>query len=100
MCIKANLSYYSNFNYNKGNNKKQKKNPSVNLTTDNSNSRNLKSSPCNYFITEESKIVVKDKKKREHRGMMIKKKMIKVFQKIKLIKVSIKILIQRMKALL
>ena len=50
MCIKANLSYYSNFNYNKGNNKKQKKNPSVNLTTDNSNSRNLKSSPCNYFI--------------------------------------------------
>ena len=61
MCIKANLSYYSNFNYNKGINKIQKKNPSVNLTTDNSNSRNLKSSPGNYFITEESKVVMKDK---------------------------------------
>ena len=61
MCIKANLSYYSNFNYNKGINKIQKKNPTVNLTTDNSNSRNLKSSPGNYFITEESKVIMKDK---------------------------------------
>ena len=70
MCIKANLSYYSNFNYNKGNNKKQKKNPSVNLTTDNSNSRNLKSSPCNYFITEESKMVVKEKNKSKNKSKL------------------------------
>jgi hypothetical protein len=34
MCIKANLSYFSKFNYNKSI-KIQKKNPSVNLTTDN-----------------------------------------------------------------
>lgn len=70
MCIKANLSYYSNFNYNKGINKMQKKNPSVNLTTDNSNSRNLKSSPCNYFITEESKVAMKDKNKIKNKSKL------------------------------
>ena len=70
MCIKANLSYYSNFNYNKGINKLQKKNPSVNLTTDNSNSRNLKSSPCNYFITEESKIIMKDKNRIKNKSKL------------------------------
>ena len=70
MCIKANLSYYSNFNYNKAINKLQKKNPSVNITTDNSNSRNLKSSPCNYFITEESKVIVKDKNRIKNKSKL------------------------------
>ena len=70
MCIKANLSYYSNFNYNKAINKLQKKNPSVNITTDNSNSRNLKSSPCNYFITEESKVIIKDKNRIKNKSKL------------------------------
>ena len=69
MCIKANLSYYANFNYNKGI-KVQKKNPSVNLTTDNSNSRNLKSSPYNYFITEESKVIMKEKNKIKNKSKL------------------------------
>ena len=69
MCIKANLSFYANFNYNKGI-KMQKKNPSVNLTTDNSNSRNLKSSPCNYFITEESKVIMKDKNRIKNKSKL------------------------------
>ena len=70
MRIKANLSYYSNFNFNKAINKAQKKNPSVNLTTDNSNSRNLKSSPCNYFITEESKVIRKDKNRIKNKSKL------------------------------
>lgn len=70
MCIKANLSYYANFNYNKGINKIQKKTPTVNLTTDNSNSRNMKSSPCNYFITEESKIYMKDKNRIKNKSKL------------------------------
>ena len=70
MSLKTNLSYYSNFNYNKGINKIQKKNPSINLTTDNSNSRNLKTSPCNYFITEESKIPMKDKNKIKNKSKL------------------------------
>ena len=70
MCLKANLSYYNNLNYNKAMYKKSKKNPSVNLTTDNSNSRNLKSSPCNYFITEESKMAVKDKNKVKNKSKL------------------------------
>ena len=69
MCIKTNLSYFAKFNYNKGI-KIQKKNPSVNLTTDNSNSRNLKSSPSNYFITEESKVVMKEKIKSKNKGKL------------------------------
>ena len=69
MCIKANLSYYANFNYNKGI-KVQKKNPSVNLTTDNSNSRNLKTSPYNYFITEESKVIMKEKNKIKNKSKL------------------------------
>ena len=70
MCIKANLSYYANFNYNKGINKIQKKTPTVNLTTDNSNSRNMKSSPCNYFITEDSKIYMKDKNRIKNKSKL------------------------------
>ena len=70
MCLKANLSYYSNFNYNKGINKLQKKSPSVNITTDNSNSRNMKSSPCNYFITEESKIMMRDKNRIKNKSKL------------------------------
>ena len=70
MCIKANLSYYANFNYNKGINKIQKKTPTVNLTTDNSNSRNMKSSPCNYYITEESKIYMKDKNRIKNKSKL------------------------------
>ena len=69
MRIKTNLSYFAKFNYNKGI-KVQKKNPSVNLTTDNSNSRNLKSSPSNYFITEESKVVVKEKNKSKNKSKL------------------------------
>ena len=70
MHIKANLSYYSNFNFNKAMNKALKKNPSVNLTTDNSNSRNLKSSPYNYFITEESKVIMKDKNRIKNKNRL------------------------------
>ena len=70
MCIKDNLSYYATFNYNKGINKIQKKTPTVNLTTDNSNSRNMKSSPCNYFITEESKIYMKDKNRIKNKSKL------------------------------
>ena len=64
MCMKANMSYYSNFNYNKNIIQRiNKKTNAVNLTTDNSNSRNLKSPSGNYFITEESKLLIKEKKK-------------------------------------
>ena len=64
MCMKANMSYYSNFNYNKNIlHKITKKNAATNLTTDNSNSRNLKTPSGNYFITEESKFLMKEKKK-------------------------------------
>ena len=64
MCMKANMSYYSNFNCNKNiMHKISKKNPAANLTTDNSNSRNLKTPSGNYFITEESKFLMKEKKK-------------------------------------
>jgi hypothetical protein len=69
MCIKSNLSYFAKFNYNKAI-KIQKKNPSVKLTTDNSNSRNLKSSPSNYFITEESKVVMREKNKPKNKGKL------------------------------
>jgi hypothetical protein len=62
--MKANMSYYSNFNYNKNIIQRiNKKTNAVNLTTDNSNSRNLKSPSGNYFITEESKLLIKEKKK-------------------------------------
>jgi hypothetical protein len=62
--MKANMSYYSNFNYNKNIlHKITKKNAATNLTTDNSNSRNLKTPSGNYFITEESKFLMKEKKK-------------------------------------
>ena len=64
MCMKANMSYYSNFNYNKNIiHRIHKKNAATNLTTDNSNSRNLKTPNGNYFITEESKFLMKEKKK-------------------------------------
>ena len=68
MCVKANMSYYSNFNYNKGLFRLTKKSPTVNLTTDNSNSRNIKSPSGNYFITEESKLALKEKKKINNRS--------------------------------
>jgi hypothetical protein len=68
MCVKANMSYYSNFNYNKGLFRLTKKSPTVNLTTDNSNSRNFKSPSGHYFITEESKILMKEKKKIKSRS--------------------------------
>ena len=69
MCMKANMSYYSNFNCNKNiMHKISKKNPAANLTTDNSNSRNFKSPSGHYFITEESKILMKEKKKIKSRS--------------------------------
>ena len=69
MCMKANISYYSNFNYNKNIiHKINKKNAMVNLTTDNSNSRNLKSPSGNHFITEETKLALKEKKKIKSRS--------------------------------
>ena len=62
--MKANMSYYSNFNFNKGYiNKIIKKNQTTNLTTDNSNSRNMKSPSGKYFITEETKLCTKEKRK-------------------------------------
>ena len=69
LCIRTNLSYFANFNYNKFI-KMKKKSPSVNLTTDNSNSRNFKSSPSNYFITEESKVVMKEKNKYKNKSKL------------------------------
>ena len=64
ICMKANMSYYSNFNFNKGYiNKIIKKNQATNLTTDNSNSRNMKSPSGKYFITEETKLCTKEKRK-------------------------------------
>ena len=64
ICMKANMSYYSNFNYNKGIiHKIGKTNQGINLTTDNSNSRNMKSPSGKYFITEETKIGIKEKRK-------------------------------------
>ena len=62
--MKANMSYYTNYNFNKGYiHKITKKNPGVNLTTDNSNSRNMKSPSGNYFVTEETKLCTKEKRK-------------------------------------
>ena len=64
LCMKANMSYYTNFNFNKGYiNKIIKKNQATNLTTDNSNSRNMKSPSGKYFITEETKLCTKEKRK-------------------------------------
>ena len=64
LCMKANMSYYTNYNFNKGYiHKITKKNPGVNLTTDNSNSRNMKSPSGNYFVTEETKLCTKEKRK-------------------------------------
>jgi len=64
ICMKANMSYYSNFNYNKGIiHKIGKINQGINLTTDNSNSRNMKSPSGKYFITEETKLEIKEKRK-------------------------------------
>ena len=64
LCMKANMSYYSNFNFNKGYiHRIIKKNQTTNLTTDNSNSRNMKSPSGNYFITEETKLCTKEKRK-------------------------------------
>ena len=64
LCMKANMSYYTNFNFNKGYiNKTIKKNQATNLTTDNSNSRNMKSPSGKYFITEETKLCTKEKRK-------------------------------------
>ena len=69
MCMKTNMSYYSNFNYNKNFiHRINKRNAAANLTTDNSNSRNLKSPSGNYFITEESKLAIKEKKKIKSRS--------------------------------
>ena len=69
ICMKTNLSYYSNFNYNKCLiHKITKKNPAVNLTTDNSNSRNTKSPSGNYFVTEETKFAMKEKRKIKNRS--------------------------------
>ena len=72
-CIKANLSYYSNFNYKKGI-KLLKNNPLVNLTTtENSNSRNFLSSVYNHLISEESKVGARDKSKNKMNYLNLKK---------------------------
>ena len=63
-CVKANLSNFANFYYNKVNKLQKKSNLDVNLTTDTTNHRKINTSSFNYFITEESKKELKETKNR------------------------------------